>query len=214
MSCNEISSMHLDVLREIGNIGAGHAATALSKLLNKKIEMKIPSVEVVSFDEMMNLAGGAENVVACVFLRLEGDVTGSMFFVLSLDQAAHFVYLMTGEKTSLVHNLSLSEIGFSALQELGNILTGSYLSALSDFTQLQLYPSVPSLVIEMAGAVISFGLLEVSKVCDDVIVINTTLLEEEGDKMKSVEGQFFLLPDPPSLHVIFDSLGAGVTSDE
>ena len=209
-----MSSMHLDVLREIGNIGAGHAATALSKLLNKKIEMKIPSVEVVSFDEMMNLAGGAENVVACVFLRLEGDVTGSMFFVLSLDQAAHFVYLMIGEETSLLHHLSLSEIGFSALQELGNILTGSYLSALSDFTQLQLYPSVPSLVIEMAGAVISFGLLEVSKVCDDVIVINTTLLEEEGDKMKSVEGQFFLLPDPHSLYVIFDSLGAGVNADE
>lgn len=203
----KISSIHLDILSEIGNIGAGHAATALSTLLDKKIEMKTPSVEVVSFDEMMDLAGGPDYIVACVFLRIEGDAPGSMFFILSLEQAAHFIHLMTGEECSSFSEVTHSELGLSALQELGNILCGSYLSSLSDFTQLHLYPSVPSLAVEMVGAVISFGLLEVSQVSDHAIVINTALLEEDGDNMVSADGRFFLLPDPQSLQIIFTALG-------
>ena len=205
----KVSSIHLDILREIGNIGAGHAATALSTLVDKKIEMKIPSVEVISFDEIMDLAGGPDNdnIVVCVFLRIEGEAPGSMFFVLSLEQAAYFIHLMTWEERSSFSELTYSELGLSTLQELGNILCGAYLSSLSDFTQLHLYPSVPSLAIEMVGAVISSGLLEVSQVSDHAIVINTALLEEDDEKMASVDGRFFLMPDPKSLQIIFAALG-------
>ena len=87
---NSITDMHLDVLKEIGNIGAAHAATSLSQLLDRKIDMYVPNVELVSFDEMFDLAGGAETIVAGIFLRIEGDFSGSMFFVLPLESCKSF----------------------------------------------------------------------------------------------------------------------------
>lgn len=204
---DQFTSMHLDFLKEIGNIGAGHAATALSTLLNKKIDMTVPNVQIVSFDEMVEMAGGSENVVASVFLRIEGDMTGSMFFVLPLEQAAHFIRQMIGDCNFSFTQPPYNEIALSALQELGNILSGSYLTALSDFTNLSLHPSVPALGIDMVGAIISFGLIEHSQVTDYVIVIDTALNEDGIEFSESVRGHFFLLPDPDSFKVLFASLG-------
>lgn len=203
----KINSLHLDVLKEIGNIGAAHAATALSGILNQKIDMRVPNVRIVSFDEMMELAGGPDNVVATVFLRIEGEATGSMFFTLSLPAATYFIQQMIGDNDfSFDAPPPYSEISLSCLQELGNILSGSYLSSLSDFTRLNLYPSVPSLTIDMVGATISFGLLELSQVSDYAIVIDT-ILEKDDQTIESINGHFFLLPDPDSFEVIFNSLG-------
>ncbi|GGA15995.1 chemotaxis protein CheC [Psychrobacillus lasiicapitis] len=202
-----ITSIHLDVLKEIGNIGAAHAATALSTLLNKKIEMTVPKVEMVSFDDMMDLAGGAENVVAGIYLRIDGDVTGSMFFVLPVEQANHFIQSLVQDSTVDFQNGEVSELGASAMQELGNILSGSYLSALSDFTSLRIYPSVPALSVDMVGAIVSFGLVEVSHISDYVIVIDTAITEENTTNGGSVKGHFFLLPDPDSFEAIFTALG-------
>ncbi|MBT2642593.1 chemotaxis protein CheC [Bacillus sp. ISL-41] len=202
-----ISDIHLDILKEVGNIGAGHAATALSTLLNKKIDMKVPRVRVVSFDEVMELAGGADNVVASVFLRIEGDAPGSMFFILPLPQAEKYIGQLIKKQSFSFSEEQDNELALSALQELGNILSGSYLSSLSDFTKLSLYPSVPALSIDMVGAVISFGLLELSQVSDYAIVIDTALDEEDAQMPDSVNGHFFLLPDPDSFHIIFSALG-------
>ncbi len=94
-----ITDMHLDVLKEIGNIGAAHAATSMSQLLNRKIDMHVPNVELVSFDEMFELAGGAEKIVAGIFLRIEGDLSGSMFFVLPIESANHFIQRLIGDST-------------------------------------------------------------------------------------------------------------------
>lgn len=204
---SNLSSIHLDILKEIGNIGAGHAATALSKLLNKKIDMQVPNVKIVTFDEMMELSGGADHVVAAVFLRIEGEAPGSMFFVLPPEQATVFIKQMIGDEEFTFDQLEDNEIATSALQELGNILSGSYLSSLSDFTGLALYPSVPALSVDMVGAIISFGLIELSQVSDYAIVIDTALNEDDVIISESVRGHFFLLPDPDSFHIIFESLG-------
>ena len=204
---NDINSLKLDVLREIGNIGAGHAATSLSKLLNKKIDMKVPDVQIVTFDEMMEMAGGADNIVAGVFLRIEGDVPGSMFFILPLEQATKLVQDMIGDPSVNLAKPPYDELSMSALQELGNILSGSYLSSLSDFTKLSLYPSVPALAIDMVGAIVTYGLVEHSQVSDYAIVINTELNGEEITLADTVNGHFFLLPDPDSFAPLFQSLG-------
>jgi len=207
MSINfEITPIHLDILKEIGNIGAGNAATALSSLLNQKIDMHVPSVELVSFDEMFELAGGAEKVVASIYLRIEGDITGTMFFVLSIDSATQFIRNLIQDEHFSFDQPDQMAIGGSALQELGNILSGSYLSALSNFTQLNIYPTVPSLSMDMVGAIVSFGLVEVSHYSDEVIVINTCINQEVGGN-STIAGQFFLLPDPTSYETIFRSLG-------
>ena len=204
---NKISDVQFDILKEVGNIGAGHAATALSTLLNKKIDMKVPDVSSVSFDEMMEMAGGSESVIASVFLRIEGDAPGSMFFILPLQQAEKFIRLLINDQSFTFSDPNINELAMSAFQELGNILCGSYLSSLSDFTQLNLYPSVPALSIDMAGAVISSGLIELSQASDYGIVIDTALNEDDADLAEVVKGHFFLLPDPNSFDIIFKALG-------
>ncbi|MFD1204172.1 MULTISPECIES: chemotaxis protein CheC [Sporosarcina] len=206
-SDNQITDMHLDVLKEIGNIGAAHAATSLSQLLDRKIEMLVPNVRLVSFDEMFELAGGPEKIVAGIFLRIEGDLSGSMFFVLPIESANEFIQRMIGDPSFDFGANPIPEMGVSAMQELGNILSGSYLSSLSDFTKLNIYPTVPSLSVDMVGAIVSFGLIEVSHYSDEVIVIDTRINEDNEDGSSSVDGHFFLLPDPPSYITIFRSLG-------
>jgi chemotaxis protein CheC len=182
--------MHLDVLKEIGNIGAAHAATSLSALLGKKIDMRVPKVEMVSFDDMMELAGGPDNVVTGIYLRIEGDITGSMFFVLPIEQSNRFIRNLIKDNSFDFQQPPVSELGISAMQELGNILSGSYLSALSDFTGLQIYPTVPALSVDMVGAIISFGLVELSHISDYVIVIDTAILEDDLPDSESVRGHF------------------------
>ncbi|WP_458413880.1 chemotaxis protein CheC [Schinkia sp. CFF1] len=203
----QIKTYHLDILKEVGNIGAGNAATSLSKILGKTINMTVPNVRIVSFDEMMDMVGGSEKVIASVFLRIEGDAPGSIYFILPLEQAENYIHQMTGEEGFSFENPPYSELSVSALEELGNILSGSYLSALSDFTQLNLYPSVPALGIDMVGAVLSFGLMEVSQASDFAIVIDTAVSEEEEMINESVKGHFFLLLDPDSFAKVFNALG-------
>ncbi|WP_138414797.1 chemotaxis protein CheC [Aquibacillus sediminis] len=201
---DQLSNYHLDVLKEIGNIGSGNATTSLSKLLNRRVEMKVPSVRLLDFNEMMDIVGGAEEIVVSIFLRLSGDFPGNMFFVLSPTQAESFVHKITGDVQFSFDDLD--EIGLSAIQELGNILAGSYLSALSDFTKLAIHPSVPSLTMDMAGAVLTQGLIELSQESDYAIIIDT-IIKDHDSNHDSTNGHFFLLPDPGAFSKLFDALG-------
>ncbi|PJN87163.1 chemotaxis protein CheC [Bacillus sp. mrc49] len=201
----KISPLQLDILKEIGNIGAGNAATSLSAILNRKIDMNVPNVRIVSFDEMIEMAGGADHVIASVFLRIEGDASGSMFFILSLPLAQYLIREMAGDDTFSIDKTPHAELALSCLQEIGNILSGSYLSSLADFTQLNFFPSVPSLSIDMVGATISYGLLELSQESDAAVVIDTVLVKDQL-LADSIDGHFFLLPDPEFFEIIFGAL--------
>lgn len=205
-----INSTHLDILKEIGNIGAGHSATALSKLLCRKIDMQVPNVRIVSFDEMMEFAGGAENIVAGIFLRIEGDLSGNMFFILQIPQATKLIQDLIGDKSFCFESDIQNEMGISAFQEVGNILSGSYLTSLSDFTGMNLYPSVPGFSMDMVGAIIGYGLLELSQVSDFAIVIETEINENENPNNNNINGHFLLLPDPDSFEKIFTALGVQI----
>lgn len=199
-SIERFQATQLDVLKEIGNIGAGNAATALSKMLQTKIEMNVPQVKVLGFDEIEDYIGGGEKVVVTIFLRIEGDIPGNMFFMLDVESAQNLILQMLGEDEL---PYQFDEMELSALQEIGNILAGSYLSALADFTKLDLYPSVPAISIDMAMAILGYGLIELGHVGDLALVIDTTFTN--GDE--KVEGHFFLIPDPPSFETLFQSLG-------
>lgn len=205
-SIESLTALQLDVMKEIGNIGSGNAATALSKMLNKKIDMHVPSVRVVDFEEMMNLVGGPEEIIATVYLRIEGEVPGQMFFILSPEEAESFVKQLTGIDDFSVVDHPDNPMALSALQEIGNILAGSYLSALSDFIGGSLQPSIPLLTIDMAGAILAEGLLEISQVSDYAMVIDT-LIDDREDDGDPIKGHFFLLPDPDSFDHLFDKLG-------
>lgn len=208
MTNEPISNLHLDVLKEIGNIGAAHAATSLSQLLQRKVDMYVPSVKLATFDEVFELAGGVEELVTSIFLRIQGDITGSMFFMLSIEGANHFIRSLIHDTSFDLREADGTEIGISSMQELGNILSGSYLTALSNFTNLNIQPTVPSLSIDMVGAIMSVGLLDISTYTDEVNVVDTEIIEEQGaSPIEAIRGNFFLLPDPPSYKTIFQSLG-------
>ncbi len=189
-----------DVLKEIGNIGAGHAATALSKMIDKQVDMRVPKARLLPFDEIALSLGGEEVVVTAIFLRVIGDAPGNMFFIFSRSSSKKLLRDMIGLE---VADEGYSELERSALSEIGNILAGSYLSSLSDFIKLNMQPTVPSLAIDMAGAVLSYGMIEYGYMGDQALLIDTTFMEGR----EKVEGHFFFIPDPDSVERIFRALG-------
>jgi chemotaxis protein CheC len=145
--------------------------------------------------------------VASLFLRIEGDLPGSMYFILSIEQAERFIRNMTADPSFRIDSIEKEEMGISALKELGNILMGSYLTALADLTGLTLYPTVPGLSIDMFAAVITHGLTELSHVSDYALVIDTAIEESGLARSEVIQGHFFLLPDPDSFEKLFLSIG-------
>lgn len=200
-SFNQFAEFQMDVLKEVGNIGAGHAATALSKLLDKPVDMLVPKVRMVPFEEIADSVGGAEQVVIAIFLRVEGETPGNLFFILTLESSKKLLRNLVG--IDVVNDEEYTEMELSALNEIGNILAGSYLSSLADFTNLYMSPTVPSLAIDMAGAILSFGLLQFGQMGDQALLIDTKFLDGNDE----VEGHFFLIPDPESFDKIFVALG-------
>jgi len=194
-------AFELDVLKEVGNIGAGNAATALSKLLDKPVDMAVPKVSLLPFEEVAERVGGSEQIVIAAFLRVEGDAPGNMFFIIEEHSARSMLEQLLSMK--LQADAPYSELELSALCEIGNILAGSYLSSLADFTRLQLQPSVPAVAMDMAGAILSYGLMQYGEMGDSALLIETKFLEDH----KSLEGHFFLIPDPDSFDKIFKALG-------
>jgi chemotaxis protein CheC len=201
LGIDDLNTIQLDVLREIGNIGAGNAATALARMLNKKVDMSVPKVKILEFKEVSETLGGAEILVVGILFKVSGDLTGNIMFLVQYEAAATLVDMLMGKPVDL--EKGFDEIELSALSEIGNILAGSYLSALATLTNLKIMPSVPDLAIDMAGAIISVPAIEFGKVGDTVLYIETEFLDI-GSK---VVGDFFLVPDVDSYDILLRALG-------
>lgn len=194
-----MDSFHYDVLKEIGNIGAGNATTALSTMIGAKIDMRVPKVVLLGFSDIASTIGSEETILAGILLTLEGDVQGMMMFLMELEPAHNLVNALMGTSNQ---GKDFNEMELSALQEIGNIITGAYLSSLSDLTRLTVVSSVPYLSIDMAGALLSVPAIEFSKIGDKVLLIET----EFDDEMK-LNGYFILIPELESYDKILESLG-------
>lgn len=200
-SYDNVDSLQFDVLKEIGNIGAGNATTALSQLLNAKIDMKVPNVELVGFQELPDMIGGAENLIVGILLTLEGDTDGMMMFMLEKESAHHIINILL--QKDLQRFEDFSEMELSALNEIGNIIAGAYLSSISTLTNLTIISSVPYMAIDMAGAILSVPAIEFGKVGDKALVIKTQIAEDN----KEVNGYFVLIPTMDSYVKMMSSLG-------
>ncbi|MCI9370690.1 MAG: chemotaxis protein CheC [Lachnospiraceae bacterium] len=201
---NELNTIQYDVLKEIGNIGAGNATTALSKLINSKVDMRVPKVNLIGFSELAASIGGEEATMMGILLSLSEDIKGMMLFMLDLKSATKLLNMMltnmgAPEKRE---DEEFNEMHLSALNEIGNIITGAYLSALSDLTRLSIVASVPHLQIDMAGAILSLPAIEFGKIGDKVLYIETTFNEES-----EINGYFILVPELDSYDRILESLG-------
>lgn len=198
---DELNNMQIDVLKEIGNIGAGNAATALAKMLNRKIDMEVPRAKILEFHEVSETLGGAELPVVGILMKVTGDFNGNIMFILQQKAATVLVNMLMGRPIDVVEEFS--EMDISALKEIGNILTGSYISALSALTNLKILPSVPQLAVDMAGAILSVPAIHFGRVGDTVLYIETAF--SEGDER--VVGDFFLVPDLETYDVLLKALG-------
>lgn len=200
---NKIDNMQYDVLREIGNIGAGNATTALSQMINAKIDMKVPNVELLEFKYLSDIIGGAENIVVGILFTLQGQIDGMMMFMMDLPASRHLVNTLMGKSDADASEDDFTEIELSALSEIGNIIAGAYLSSLAALTNITITSSVPYMSIDMAGAILSVPAIEFGKVGDKALLIET----EFGDDLNTVNGYFILIPSLESYSAILSSLG-------
>jgi len=197
MDYSELSPIQLDVLQEVGNIGAGNAATSLSQLLNEKVDMTVPAVNIVPFDDIFSKIG-VEEVVIGVIVRVLGDTPGNILFTLEKEVALKIISSLIGEQQD-----QITEIGSSALCEIGNIISSSYMNAIAKLTNLVLMPSVPAVTLDMMGAILSTTFIESGQFDEYVLDLETQFLQEN----QKISGHFYYIPMPGSLEKILNSLG-------
>lgn len=203
VNLEQVTEAYYDILKEIGNIGAGNAMTALSQMLQSKVDMKVPQVRLLEFSEVGALVGGEEQIMVAVLLAVEGDITGSMMFMVQEDSARHLIQKFT--MGMLPEGGELEEMGLSAMQEVGNIITGAYLNSLSTLTGLKVYPSPPALTMDMAGAILSVPAIQFGVYGDKILLIQSQFYDEI-----QLDGYFILIPDLESYEKIMTALGVPV----
>ncbi len=199
---DEMSNEYFDILKELGNIGAGNATTALAQMMQCKVDMAVPKVQLLEFKELGEAMVGEETVMAGIYLGIEGDIKGSIMFLLEKAAAKHLVGKLMGMESE---GEEFSEMEFSALKEVGNIITGSYLNSLSSITNLAIYPSVPDLTVDMAGAILSVPAIEFAALGDRMLMIQTQFFDE-----MVLDGYFILIPDLDSYGRMLKALGINI----
>lgn len=202
----QLNEFYLDIIKETGNIGAGNAATALAKLVRKKITIDVPNVKIMEFSKISELMGSAEKLVTGVLIKMLGDLPGYILFI--MDYKTTLILIDNILMITLAPNTDfreLRDIEISAIKEVGNIVAGSYLSALSNLTGLKIRTSVPSIAIDMAGAILSVPAIEFGKVCDVVLYIETKFSEGTTN----IKGHFIMVPALESFETLVKALGVG-----
>lgn len=201
MEEQKIDSNRLDALKELANIGVGNAVTSLSQMLSgERVEMDVPVALLVPLQDISQFLGGDETTVVGVYIETAGDLSLTILFVLSLDSAANLISALFPGSSG-----AFDEMGLSVLMEVGNILTASYLNAISIMTDLQLLSTPPEVATDMAGAIISTVLAEAGVIDDQVVLLKTSLKARQT----RIEGSVLILPDAGALEKIFIILGLG-----
>lgn len=206
LSMEQLTNQYFDVLKELGNIGAGNATTALAQMIGCKVDMSVPQVKLLDFKELGEIVGHEDEVMVGIYLQVEGDIDGSMMFILKKSAATHLVNKlmcgMLGITEEEIENHDFGEMECSAIKEVGNIITGAYLNALSSLTNLKIFPSVPQLGIDMAGALLSVPAIQFGIFGDKILLIQTKFSDDID-----LDGFFILIPDMESYERILKSLG-------
>ncbi|MBU4304580.1 MAG: chemotaxis protein CheC [Candidatus Omnitrophica bacterium] len=195
----ELTDIQVDALREMGNIGAGNAATALSQLISEAVDLSIPAVTMIPLEKVSYALGGPEKLAYVVYLEVQRQMKGTMLTVYSPESALFLVKKLLGDQCVDME----TELSCSALKELGSILCGSYLSALAQVINLNAVAGVPALAYDMLGAMMDFILAEIGQVADEVFFIDSELFVQET----KVECSQLFIPNPEALEQILSGLG-------
>ena len=202
MSFERVTTEYYDVLKELGNIGAGNATTALAQMLQTKVDMKVPQVRLLDFKDVGVVMGGEEQLVAGIYLAVEGDITGSIMFILEKNAAKSLVSKLMGMPPA---EGGFTDIEISAMKEIGNIITGAYLNSLAQMTNLKMIPSVPDLNIDMLNAILSVPAIEFGIIGEQSLLIQTVFTDDVD-----LNGYFILMPDLESYSKMLEGLGLSI----
>ncbi|MDD6991299.1 MAG: chemotaxis protein CheC [Oscillospiraceae bacterium] len=208
---DQLNAVHFDVLREIGNIGQGNAASSLSQMLSQTIDISVPTVKLLDFNESVEYLGGPENVVLGMLVGLKGDINGMMLYVLQKNFANSMLNAVFGKE---INDLTeLDEMDISFVQEIGNILAGSYVNAISSLTGLTIDISVPTISIDMAGAILAVPAVEFAQIGNSVLFIDDSFIfgsSPTGGDSSEIKSNMILVPELSSLETLFSRLGIEV----
>lgn len=201
MNSNQFNSLELDALKEVSNIGVGNAATALSTLLETKIDISVPAVNMINLNELIELSG--EKIVVAVIVRVVGDIPGNILILFSGNVAEEVIAHLLGR-----HEEVITEIGASVLCEVGNILSGAYMNSIAKFTGLNVFPSVPAIACDMMSAILATTFMESGQYDEKILDIETVFIRENNkDRLQEIGAHFYYIPAPGSLEKILKSIG-------
>ncbi|MBO5618275.1 chemotaxis protein CheC [Pseudobutyrivibrio sp.] len=203
LTLNEVNEKYFDVLKEIGNIGAGNATTAIANMLGLRIDMSVPEVAFLPVEDLGSAIGSEDEIIVGILLGVEEDIDGSMMFLMDMPSAHHIVNKLMMRDDS--YNEPFDEMDLSAIKEVGNIIAGSYLSALSGLTNLTIVPSVPFVAVDMAAAILSVPAVQFGIFGDNALMINTDFSDDLG-----IKGHFILMPEEDSYAKILTALGVPI----
>ena len=202
---DKLNDMHIDALREIGNIGSGNAASALSTMLCCPVNISVPTVQVLDYNDAVEQMGGPEQMIVGSLISLEGDVQGMILFLLQKNFSSMMIKtLLCAEEAPEME--SIDEMGYSVIQEVANIMAASYLNAIGSLTGLTIGMSTPSLCIDMLGAILSVPAIYYANISDKIIYIQD---EFSGHDFRA-PSHILLIPDMESLKNIMGKLGLEV----
>lgn len=197
----DLTPMQMDVLQEVGNIGSGNAAAALSNLISKNVEIEMAKVKIVEFQEAIDQAGGAERVVAGVLSRMVGNIEGMILLFIDRNFINTVISSFSDKKVNNL--LELHEEEISALSEIGNIMGGAYVSAIGTLTGIEAALEAPILQVDMVGALMSLPVVEFGEVDDKILYIDKHL-HIDGKEMNA---GLLMIPAIGSLAKIMEKLG-------
>ena len=197
-SYDDLSPVQLDVLKEIGNIGSGNAATALSQLLGRSIDMQVRLMDVADAIESL---GSPDKLVVGILIRLKGDADGMIMFLLEEAFAKTIVTGLTGERSFSLYEMNADDI--SVLSEIGNIMGGSYVNAIANLSGMVIDMSVPALTTDMLGAIMTVPATELSEAYEKVLMISEQFLIDSVE----IQSDMLLIPTVESLRALLGKLG-------
>lgn len=198
---DNLNDAQKDVLREIGNIGGGSAATALSSILTGRVDMSLPDLRICKIDEITSLLGGPENEIVGILVPMTGDVKGMLLFLLEKQFTHMLINVLLDRKIDSFENIN--EMDLSALKEIGNILAGSYINAISTLTGLEIRLTPPDIAVDMAGAILNYPAELFGAMGDKVLYIEENF--SSGDE--SIKSHLLIMPEPHSLKLMLERLG-------
>ena len=197
----DMNALELDAIKEIGSIGTGNAATAISQVLRKRTRMSLPAVYILGYNEAIEMIGTPEEIVAAVLVKMSGEINGIMLFILKMDFINAILESVMSKE--IKQYMDLTEMEKSALEEIGNIIISSYVNALSGLTGVAIGLSIPSIAVNMLGGILSVPMAEFGYETDKLMMINGKFIVDN----RVLDSNLLMMPDIHSLNYLMHRLG-------